>query len=61
MSKFRGFFMSTKDIDIFRKNNTHFYSVGDILGYDIENHKQYKPIYFVVPKYQRSYVWRQGT
>lgn len=53
--------MSTKDIDAFRTDNTNFYSVGDILGYDTERHKQYSSIYFIIPKYQRSYVWRQGT
>ena len=45
----------------FRKCETMLFSISDIFGVDTEDMSIKEPVYFRIPKYQRSYVWGQGT
>ena len=47
--------------DLFRKCQTLLFSISDIFGIDNEDLSVKEPVYFRIPKYQRSYVWEQGT
>lgn len=46
--------------ELFRECEAMLFSVSDIFGID-HNMSISEPVYFRIPKYQRSYVWEQGT
>lgn len=46
---------------LFRECKTLLFSISDMFGIDNETLSIKEPVYFRIPKYQRSYVWEQGT
>ena len=46
---------------LFRECKTLLFSISDMFGIDNEDLSIKEPVYFRIPKYQRSYVWEQGT
>lgn len=47
--------------NLFRKCETMLFSISDIFGINNDDMSISEPVYFRIPKYQRSYVWEQGT
>ena len=47
--------------DLFRECKTLLFSISDLFGIDNDDWSIKEPVYYRIPKYQRSYVWEQGT